>query len=46
MSQTVRHLCQSTTERDMSDQTFHQIAAERGEEAAIRAGIAADPDTS
>lgn len=29
----------------MSDQTFHQIAAEQGEEAAIRAGIAADPDT-
>ena len=29
----------------MSDQSFHQIAAERGEEAAIRAGIAADPDT-
>lgn len=29
----------------MSDQTFHQIAAEQGEEAAIRAGMAADPDT-
>lgn len=29
----------------MSDRTFHQIAAEQGEEAAIRAGIAADPDT-
>ena len=29
----------------MSDQTFHQIAAEQGKEAAIRAGIDADPDT-
>jgi hypothetical protein len=29
----------------MSDQAFHQIAAEQGEEAAIRVGIAGDPDT-
>ena len=29
----------------MSDKTFDQIAAEQGEEAAIQAGIAADPDT-
>ena len=29
----------------MSDKTFDEIAAEQGEEAAIQAGIAADPDT-
>jgi len=29
----------------MSDKTLDEIAAEQGEEAAIRAGIAADPDT-
>ena len=29
----------------MSDPTFDEIAAKHGEDAAIRAGIAADPDT-
>ena len=29
----------------MSDKSFDEIAAEQGEEAAIQAGIAADPDT-
>lgn len=30
----------------MSDKTFHELATEQGEEAAIQAaGIAADPDT-
>ena len=29
----------------MSDPTFEEIAAKHGKEAAIRAGIAADPDT-
>ena len=30
---------------DLTGMTFHEIAAKYGEEAAIDAGIAADPDT-
>ena len=33
------------TEPDLTGMTFHEIAAKYGEEAAIQAGIAADPDT-
>ena len=33
------------TEDEGRARTFEEIAAEQGEEAAIRAGIAADPDT-
>ena len=32
-------------EPDLTGMTFHEIAAKYGEEAAIDAGIAADPDT-
>ena len=33
------------SEPDLTGMTFHEIAAKYGEEAAINAGIAADPDT-
>ena len=33
------------TEPNLTGMTFHEIAAKYGEEAAIQAGIAADPDT-
>ena len=33
------------TEPDLTGMTFHEIAAKYGEETAIQAGIAADPDT-
>ena len=32
-------------EPNLTGMTFHEIAARYGEEAAIQAGIAADPDT-
>ena len=35
----------SDHEPDLTGMTFHEIAAKYGEEAAINAGIAADPDT-
>ena len=35
----------SLGENDVTGSRFEDIAAERGEEAAIQAGIAADPDT-
>ena len=35
----------SDHEPDLTGMTFHEIAAKYGEEAAIDAGIAADPDT-
>ena len=35
----------SSAEPDLTGMTFHEIAAKYGEEAAINAGIEADPDT-